>query len=60
MSTSVTIKEAQAHMLELVANLAGGEEVIITQGQKPVARLGTEKGSDGKGRRKRGQEPLMR
>jgi prevent-host-death family protein len=39
MSTTVTMEEAQAHLPELVARLAGGEELIITQNQKPVAKL---------------------
>jgi antitoxin (DNA-binding transcriptional repressor) of toxin-antitoxin stability system len=39
MSTTVTMEEAQAHLPELVARLAGGEELIITQDQKPVAKL---------------------
>lgn len=39
MSTIATMEEAQAHLPELVARLAGGEELIITQGQKPVAKL---------------------
>ena len=39
MSTIVTMKEAQAKLPELVANLGSGEELIITQDQKPVAKL---------------------
>ncbi len=39
MSTIVTMAEAQAHLPELVANLASGEELIITQDRKPVAKL---------------------
>ena len=39
MSTIVTMAEAQAHLPELVAHLGSGDEVIITQDEKPVARL---------------------
>lgn len=39
MSTTVTLEEAHAKLPELVAHLAGGEELIITQDDKPVARL---------------------
>ena len=39
MSTTVTMEEAQAHLPELVARLSNGEELIIIQDQKPVAKL---------------------
>jgi prevent-host-death family protein len=39
MSATVTIEEAQAHLAELISQLALGEEVIITENQQPVARL---------------------
>jgi len=39
MSMIVTMEEAQAQLPELVAHLGSGEEVIITQNQKPVAKL---------------------
>lgn len=39
MSTTVTLEEAQAKLPELVAGLASGEEIVITQDQKPVAKL---------------------
>jgi antitoxin (DNA-binding transcriptional repressor) of toxin-antitoxin stability system len=39
MSTTVTLEEAQARLPQLVAGLAGGDEVIITQDQQPVAKL---------------------
>ena len=39
MSTTVTMEEAQAKLPELVARLAGGDEIVITQDQKPVAKL---------------------
>jgi prevent-host-death family protein len=37
--TIVSIEEAQAKLPELIEHLAGGEEVVITQNQRPVARL---------------------
>ena len=39
MSTTVTMEEAQARLPELVAHLGSGEELIITQDHKPVAKL---------------------
>jgi prevent-host-death family protein len=39
MSATVTIEEAQAHLAELVSQLAPGEEIVITDKQQPVARL---------------------
>jgi len=39
MSTTVTLEEAQTRLTELVLKLAPGDEVIITQDQRPVAKL---------------------
>lgn len=39
MSSTVTIEEAQAHLVELISKLVPGEEVIITQNEQPVAKL---------------------
>jgi antitoxin (DNA-binding transcriptional repressor) of toxin-antitoxin stability system len=39
MSATVALEEAQAHLPELIAKLAPGEEVIITANQQPVAKL---------------------
>ena len=39
MTTTVTMEEAQAKLPELVAHLGSGEELIITQDHKPVAKL---------------------
>lgn len=39
MSTIVTMEEAQANLAALVAHLESGEELIITQDQKPLAKL---------------------
>ena len=39
MSSSVSLEEAQAHLKELIHQLAPGEELIITENQQPVAKL---------------------
>ena len=40
MKTSVvTIHEAKTHLSRLIQKASGGEEVIISRGSKPVARL---------------------
>jgi antitoxin (DNA-binding transcriptional repressor) of toxin-antitoxin stability system len=36
---SVTLEDAQTHLLELIARLQPGEEVQITSGQQIVARI---------------------
>ena len=36
---TVTIQEAQASLSELIHRLAPGEEVVITENNRPVARL---------------------
>jgi len=38
--TFVTMEEAQANLPELVAHLGSGEELIITQDHKPIAKIG--------------------
>ena len=40
--TTVTIEEAQAKLPELIEMLGRGEELVITRGQQPVARLMSE------------------
>ncbi|NKB67656.1 MAG: type II toxin-antitoxin system prevent-host-death family antitoxin [Candidatus Latescibacteria bacterium] len=35
----VDLKEAQEHLLELVKRAAKGEEVVISQANKPLAKL---------------------
>ena len=42
MSITVTIEEAQARLKELVHELAPGDEIIITEQHKTIARLRTE------------------
>jgi prevent-host-death family protein len=37
--TSVTIDEAKTQLSKLIERVEGGEEVIITRDEKPVARL---------------------
>jgi prevent-host-death family protein len=37
--SAVTIEEAQANLKELIAKLAPGEEMVITDNQKPVATI---------------------
>jgi antitoxin (DNA-binding transcriptional repressor) of toxin-antitoxin stability system len=36
---TVTLTEAKAHLEELIANLIPGDELVITQDEKPIARL---------------------
>ena len=39
MSITVTIEEAKENLLELVHQLAPGEELLITENNQPVAKL---------------------
>lgn len=39
MSTTITIDEAQSRLKELIRELAPGDEIVITEDQKPVAKL---------------------
>jgi len=39
MSATVSIKEAKAHLAELLERVKAGEEIVITRAGKPVARL---------------------
>ena len=39
MPATISLKEAQAKLKQLIANLAPGEEIVITDNQQPVARL---------------------
>jgi antitoxin (DNA-binding transcriptional repressor) of toxin-antitoxin stability system len=39
MSATITLEEAQAHLKDLIGRLAPGEELIITEDDKPVAKL---------------------
>ena len=51
MSATVTLEEAQARLKELIGKLAPGEEVVITQDQKPVAKLVSQKPASRKPRK---------
>ena len=37
--STVTLEEAQAHLSELIRTLPAGEEIVITAGELPIARL---------------------
>ena len=39
MSTTVTIEEAQARLKDLIAHLATGDELVITENDRPVAEV---------------------
>lgn len=39
MSSTITLEEAQAKLKELIGNLAAGEEVVIVENERPVAKL---------------------
>jgi len=39
MSTTVTMEEVQAHLKELIHQLAPGDELVITENEQPVANL---------------------
>ncbi|HTU23424.1 MAG TPA: type II toxin-antitoxin system prevent-host-death family antitoxin [Gemmataceae bacterium] len=39
MSAMISVEEGQAKLKELIDKLAPGEEVIITDNQRPVAKL---------------------
>jgi prevent-host-death family protein len=42
MSATITVEEAQAKLKELIRHLAPGEEIVITENQRPVAKLVSE------------------
>ena len=37
--TSISLHEAQARLVDLIRQLAPGEEVVITENDQPIARL---------------------
>jgi prevent-host-death family protein len=39
MSEAITVEEAQAQLSELIDRLSPGEEIVVTQNQRPVAKL---------------------
>ncbi len=42
MSIIISLEEAQAKLKELIHQLAPGEEIVITENQRPVAKLVSE------------------
>jgi antitoxin (DNA-binding transcriptional repressor) of toxin-antitoxin stability system len=36
---AITLEQAQSRLAEIIDALAPGEEVVLTRGEKPVARL---------------------
>jgi len=36
---TVTLHQAQAHLADLIHQLSSGEELVITEGDQPIARL---------------------
>lgn len=38
-STTIDVLDVQTHFLELLSQVMAGNEIVVTQGQKPVARL---------------------
>ena len=36
---TITVEEAQHHLGEIIDRLSPGEEVVLTRGDKPVARI---------------------
>jgi antitoxin (DNA-binding transcriptional repressor) of toxin-antitoxin stability system len=43
---TATIQEAQVHLSSLIAQLKPGEELVIIERNRPVARLVAERGED--------------
>lgn len=39
MSATIPVEEAQTRLKELIAKLAPGEEIILTENQRPVAKI---------------------
>ena len=39
MTETIALETAQLHLAEMIARLLPGEEVILTQGEQPVAKL---------------------
>ncbi len=36
---TITVEEAQSHLSEIIEKLTPGDEVVLTRGNQPVARL---------------------
>lgn len=39
MSATISVEDAQANLKELIHQLSAGEEVVITENQRPIAKL---------------------
>jgi antitoxin (DNA-binding transcriptional repressor) of toxin-antitoxin stability system len=39
MTATITVEDAQARLKEVISGLAPGEEVVITENHRPVAKL---------------------
>lgn len=37
--TTITIQEAQTQLMDIIHRLAPGDEVVITENEKPIAKL---------------------
>ena len=48
MSTTITIEEAQANLKEIIRQLSPGVELVITENQRPVAKLVSEQANKAK------------
>ena len=51
MPATISIDEAQARLKDLIRQLTPGEELVITENQRPVARLVSERPQPGPGLR---------
>ncbi len=49
--TTITLEEAQAKLSQLIGRLAPGEEITITEGRRPVAKIIGQGGAPRKPRR---------
>ncbi len=45
---TVTVEEAQAQLSRLISQIGSGEDVVITQDDKPIAKLVSVNGSEAK------------
>lgn len=49
--TTITLEEAQTHLADWIAKLRPGEELVIVERDRPVARLIAEPGGERRPRR---------
>ena len=57
--TTISVEEAQIRLLELIDQLAPGEDLVITRGSQPVARLVSEYNPKGQAVAGRGKGKLI-